>query len=125
MCLIPNDFARIAQEDIEVYKVLLKSSEDSYFSPYRYEPYYMGELKTANIRYRLRTREGINYPIREWVIEEGLHAYTDKGMAMLTASRINTTTVVAKVIIPRGAMYILGQCYNIVSTQLKIVEICH
>lgn len=126
MCLIPNDSARIAQKDIIVYKILLKSSEGFYLSPYRDEPYYMGELKTANIRYRLRTREGLHFPVRKWIIEEGLHAFIDYSTASLTAvmTPISGLSIV-KGVIPKGAMYVLGTGNEIVSTQLKLIEECH
>lgn len=124
MCLIPKESAKIADKDIIVYKVLLKYSNETYYSPYRDVPYEIGKLYTANIRYRERPVYKIEeYPVTTTVIEEGLHAHTSKGFAFLRAFSIIGS--VFKGVIPKGALYVLGTGNDIVSTQLKLIEECH
>lgn len=124
MCLIPKESAKIADKDIVVYKVLLKYSNETYYSPYKDAIYEIGKLYTANVRYHERFVYKVDEcPITTTLIEEGLHAYTLKGFAFLRAFVL--TGVVFKAIIPRGAMYVLGTGNEIVSTQLKLIEQCH
>lgn len=124
MCLILQGSAKIADKDIFVYKVLLKYSNEIYLSPYRGAQYKIGKLYTANIRYhkRLVCKVG-EHPITNTVIEEGLHAYTSMGTALLRAFLING--IVFEAIIPKGTTYALGTNNDIVSTQLKLIEQCH
>ena len=126
MCLIPKESAKIAEKDIVVYKILVKYLNGVHCSPWRDAPYEIGKLYTANIRYRLRIREGLNFPIREWIIEEGLHAYVDYSTAALTSVMVPISGLfIVKAIVPRGSMYVLGTGNEIVSTQLKLIEECH
>lgn len=125
MCLIPKESAKIAKEDVVVYKILIKDSYGSYMSPFRGAIYQIGELKTANIKYDKQLLPVYHHEIYGTVINEGLHAYTTEASAVLKSFLIATTTFVAKAIVPKGAMYVLGIIDDIVSTQLKIVEICH
>lgn len=119
MCLIPKGSAKIADKDIEVYKLLYKSLKGDYVSPFRWAKYSVGKLKTANIKY---VRKYINGADTE-VIEEGIHAYIDYGRAMLDAFSFDT--FVFKAVIPKGATYVFSKDEDIVSTQLKVIEICH
>lgn len=126
MCLIPKESAKITEKGIVVYKILVKYLNGVHYSPWRDAPYEIGKLYTANIRYRLRIREGLNFPIREWIIEEGLHAYVDYSMAALTSVMVPISGLfIVKAIVPRGSMYVLGTGNEIVSTQLKLIEECH
>lgn len=105
---------------------MVKYLNGVYYSPWKNFPYEIGKLYTANIRYRLRIREGINFPIREWIIEEGLHAFIDHSTAFLTAAIVPVSELsIVKGVIPKGAMYVLGAGDEIVSTQLKLIEECH
>lgn len=126
MCLIPIESAKIADKDIVVYKVLVKSKW-VYYSPWRDFPYEIGKLYTAIIGYHTRLAYEIDgHPITTTVIEEGLHAFIDHSAASLTAARISVSELsIVKGIIPRGAMYVLGAGNEIVSTQLKLIEECH
>lgn len=127
MCLIPKESAKIADKDIVVYKVLVKSLNGVYYSPWRDFPYEIGKLYTAIIGYHTRlTYEIDGYPITATVIEEGLHAFIDHSAASLTAvmTPISGLSIV-KGVIPKGAMYVLGTENEIVSTQLKLIEECH
>lgn len=124
MCLIPKESAKIADKDIVVYKILLEYTDGTYHSPYRYAPYEIGKLYTANIRYHERLAYKVDeYPITNTVIGEGLHAYTSMDTAFLQAFIIDG--IVFEAIIPKGAMYVLGTDNDIVSTQLKLIEQCH
>lgn len=126
MCLIPKESAKIAEKDIVVYKILVKYLNGVHYSPWRDAPYEIGKLYTANIRYKLRIREGLNFPIREWIIEEGLHAYVDYSTAALTLVMVPISGLfIVKAIVPRDSMYVLGTGNQIVSTQLKLIEECH
>lgn len=127
MCLIPKESAKIAEKDIVVYKLLGKCLNGAYCSPWRDAPYEIGKLYTANIRYRLRVRKGgINFPIWDYVIEEGLHAFTNLSTAILTSNMVPISGLfIVKGIIPKGALYVLGEGNEIVSTQLKLIEECH
>lgn len=121
MCLIPKESAKIADKDIEVYKLLCKSLTGEYVSPFRRARYSINKLKTANIKY---VRKYINCAnINTEVIEEGIHAYIDYGRAMLASYSLNA--FIFKAIVPKGAIYVLGEDEDIVSTQLKVIEICH
>lgn len=124
MCLIPKESAKIADKDIVVYKILMKYTDGTYHSPYRYTPYEIGKLYTANIQYYERLLDKIDEcSIITTVIGEGLHAYTSMGAAFLQAFLING--IVFEAIIPKGATYVLGTDNDIVSTQLKLIEQCH
>lgn len=127
MCLIPKDSAKIAEEDIVVYKLLSKDLNGTYYSPWRYAPYKIGKLYTANIRYHERLLDkGYEYLIKTTIIEEGLHAYVDYSTAILTSMMVPISGLfIVKAIIPRGSMYVLGTRNEIVSTQLKLIEECH
>lgn len=121
MCLVPVESAKIADKDIVVYKVLLKYPNGIYRSPYKDAQYEIGKLYTANIRYHKCLIDKVDeYPITKTIIEEGLHAYTFDGLALLRAFAING--FVFKAIIPRGALYVLGAEDEIVSTQLKLID---
>lgn len=125
MCLIPKESAKIAKEDIVVYKILVKYLDGVYYSPWRDAPYKIGKLYTANIRYRLHVRADVNFLIRDWIIEEGLRAYIDYSTAILKSMMVPVSGLfIVKAIIPRGSMYVLGAGSEIVSTQLKLIEEC-
>ena len=127
MCLIPKESAKIAEEDIVVYKLLGKCLNGAYYSPWRDAPYEIGKLYTANIRYHeCLLNKGDEYPIKTTIIEEGLHAYIDHSTAVLTSAMVPISGLfIVKAIIPRGSMYVLGTGNEIVSTQLKLIEECH
>lgn len=125
MCLVPKDSAKIAEEDIIVYKILLKYLDGSYISPFKGMPYQIGELKTASIKYKDYIRTIFDFSFRGQIIDEGLHAYTTKGSAIGVAFHIPMVTAVVKAVIPKGATYVLGTGNEIVSTQLKLIEECH
>ena len=126
MCLIPKESAKIAEEDIVVYKLLLKCLNDTYCSPWRGASYKIGKLYTANIRYHERLYKVNDYPIKTKVIEEGLHTYIDYSTAVIaSAFPPKPGLFVVKAIIPKGSIYVLGTRNQIVSTQLKLTEECH
>lgn len=125
MCLIPKESAKIAEEDIVVYKVLSKRLDGFYTSPFMGAVYQIGELKIANIKYDKRPSQFYYCESYRTIITEGLHAYTTEASAVFMSFYLPIKTFVAKAIIPKGAMYVLGQGNEIVSTQLKLIEICH
>lgn len=128
MCLIPKESAKIADKDIIVYKIVVKSLNGVYYSPWRDFPYEIGKLYTANIRYhtRLQYKTIDKYPITRTIIEEGLHAFINHSTAFLTAATVPVSGLsIVKGVIPRGAMYVLGTGNEIVSTQLKLIKQCH
>lgn len=128
MCLIPKKSAKIADKDIIIYKLVVKYLNGVYYSPWRDAPYEIGKLYTANIRYhtRLLYKTIDECPITRTVIEEGLHAFIDYSTAFLIAAMIPVSELsIVKGVIPRGALYVLGEGDEIVSTQLKLIEQCH
>lgn len=125
MCLIPKESAKIAEEDIVVYKILSKRLDGFYTSPFKEAVYQIGELKTANIKYDKKPLQFDHCECYRTIITEGLHAYTTEASAMFMSFYLATNTFIAKAIIPKGAMYVLGEGKEIVSTQLKLIEICH
>ena len=90
MCLIPKDSAKIAEEDIVVYKVLIKSSDGSYMSPFMGAVYQIGELKIANIKYDKQPLQFYHYEFYRTIITEGLHAYTTETSAVFRSFYLAT-----------------------------------
>lgn len=126
MCLTPKESAKIAEEDIVVYKLLSKYLNGAYYSSWKDAPYEVGKLYTAIIGYHERLYKVDEYLIKTTIIKEGLHAYVDRSTAVFRSMHLSVPElVIVKAIIPRGAMYVLGVEDDIVSTQLKLIEICH
>lgn len=108
MCLIKtHDEPRIAQDDIEVWKVLT----DEGLSPYLDYPYHPGINKPL---------EQKEIPLEQMLIEDGyLYAYSDKETAELNAAMLNRILgsfanfepiehVVQRMLIPKGTAYYEG-----------------
>lgn len=108
MCLIKtHDEPKIAQDDIEVWKVLTYEG----LSPYLDYPYHPGMNKPL---------EQKEIPLDQMLIEDGyLYAYSDKETAELNAAMLNRILgsfanfepiehVVHRMLIPKGTVYYEG-----------------
>ena len=108
MCLIKtHNEPKIAQDDIEVWKVLTYKG----LSPYQDYPYHPGINKPL---------EQKEIPLEQMLIEDGyLYAYRDKVTAELNAAMLNRIFgsftnlepiehVVHRMLIPKGTVYYEG-----------------
>lgn len=106
MCLIKtHDEPKIAQDDIEVWKVLTSEG----LSPYMDYPYHLGMNKPAEQKVTPLTQEEINGGY--------LHVYRSKEKAEFNAARFNliffdclapVEHVVHRMLIPKGTVYYEG-----------------
>ena len=108
MCLIKtHDEPKIAQNDIEVWKVLT----DEGLSPFQDYQYHLGINKPAEQR---------AIPVEQLLIDDGyLHVYRDKETAELNTAMLNRILgsfanfepiehVVQRMLIPKGTAYYEG-----------------
>jgi hypothetical protein len=100
-----NPTARVALENIKVYKFLVKS-DDEYYSPYivgyRWHPNKLQETKLG---------------ITDGIINQGFHAYISKEECEMW--KTGYYEVVCKMIIPKGATYYINEGRKeIVSNQM-------
>lgn len=104
MCLITHmKSPLIAKEEIKVYKVIKKDSNESLFAKnYKY-------VKGSNVP------EKVNKLIFNGIYSLGwLHAFLDKGKAERFASLdiFNNNRKVVEMYIPKGARYFIGDDYD-------------
>ena len=103
MCLITNTpVPSIAEQDIECYKVYVKSYNDSRVSPYRRCPMpNINELVTTELQSPVNLR-----------VDLGFHSFSYFSDAEFVAERFARTkksSCVVKCIIPKGTEYYLGK----------------
>lgn len=127
MCLYSRDGKRlIAEEDIEVYKIL-DTCEYPIKTPFFSFPiFFNGEGKC-----RLVSRLGVY--IRDFqfksvpkdcpfVVREGIHAFNSKFAAIAKKERFGIGYKIYKAYVPKDAEYIIGSQGDIVSTELIILN---
>lgn len=112
MCLYAISDIQIATEDIEVYKIIIKENNRSMFRHFQYTPftsYYSNDL----------------YFSKNGTIHEGFHAFTNYlfardfgGMELYTGYY-----KIVKFVIPKGAQYVNGARYEIVSSRIKTLDL--
>lgn len=103
LCVKENTWRKIATHDIEVWKVL-KNDNRSIVQGFQYKP---------NTLFRLRKK--LN-PEDSQGIYEGFHAYTNKAEA---ETMVGGDWKLVTFTIPKGAVYFLGICDEIVSTSIR------
>lgn len=106
----------LAKEDIIVYKALSKRTDGTIMTPYQNFPFEKGnEYYQDDRKLGARARKVSVSPITwKLVIHSGLHACTTKE----EAQRKYRADIVAEMIIPKGARYVIGNDEDIVSTRL-------
>lgn len=125
MCLVSlNAIPNILAEDMDVYKVLVKTKSGRYYSPFRVMLYKPGDIVPHTDEYIIKNINefGAN------VIETGyLHSYYNKSAAHacvvgaegVLGNRIFNDTIVAvcafKMIIPAGTQFFKGNQFDIAS----------
>lgn len=123
MCLnvLPGCKPEIAQEDIICWKTV-KSYDDIWWqAPARGTFHKYGEVLVACDGLNVRHWWVDN--IREHIIEEGFHAYTNKDSAQYQVSILvcfNSSYTLVKCTIPKGAEYCLGTRNEIVTTKMIV-----
>lgn len=109
--------SQVAQCDLVVYKALdiYDNSKQYGYSPYLYNRYEFGKLKTAN---NMVTRSKILYNCDYARVNRGLHAFTKK---INPSSRFGLeSSVLCPAIIPKGSRVFIGTNNEIVSTKLIV-----
>ena len=124
MCLVSKNklSINVTKKDLTVYKVLLKRNS-KYSSPFYYLDWRVGMLKEINIRFIC---EDITYLGREFNVNKGLHAYTDKDAAVKLAMENESPhikLVIAEMMIPAGSLIIKGNNHHIVTNKMKLIKI--
>lgn len=127
MCLeIADPLIREAEEDIKVYKILVRS-DGILWSPYFGGSWYKGQTKTLSHFSESKDTLNMN-PIREFVplhvskIGYGLHSFARLDVAE-AAMEVFNGTVLANFVIPKGTKFIVGQNGDLVSLALTFVSI--
>ena len=127
MCLTVDEKkfnAGIAQEDIVVYKVLIKG-DNSAFSPYWAFEYKMGE--TYNIEKPLEIKKDINCNV--YVVHEGFHSFltledAKDSVKLFSGDCFERVFRCFRCIIPKGSNIVYGKFGTkdaIVSEEIKII----
>jgi hypothetical protein len=128
MCLNIDSRIKTAKEPITVYKTLYSRNDGSYYSPFWYCGYRIGEEKSV-------PQFGFNYwsgflnfvgryiNLQRVEVYEGLHAYRFLDEAEVHA--YSPGAVVVECIIPKGARYIVGRNQDIVSTRLIVGDVVY
>ncbi len=124
MCLrvTKDSVVQIAQEDIRCFKVLMHNLT----SPYRSEPYRLGETKVATIGAMREFGAGAEridrlswwvdhaqlakYELANYMaIDEGLHTFTNEEDAREFISGKHYVLIICEAIIPEGSKYYFGE----------------
>lgn len=117
MCLTTlHSEPKVTETDITVYKVLCWF-DNEWVSPFRHEPYQVGELKTVE-----------KFGMRQWVgtteINEGLHSCLNVDATKLSQGLCSPFSAVFKCTIPAGTPYFVGWGDDVVSLALRVEEKC-
>ena len=125
MCLFSKDKeARIAHEDIAVYKVMRVSTVDGAVygvPPFQHEYTYYPGLNVP--RHKDETLKETRSFDRWYSVGEGyLHAYTDSEAAVMAIKSLQISSLspvsVVKMYIPAGTPYYLGALHDIAAAAL-------
>ena len=131
MCLIIESKELIAEEDITVWKYLIKRNE-GYVTPYQRAKIKIGKIYKSSIEKKERMGVGEDGWMRGWVeiINKALHSFLNKEDAKEHYLDIwggrGEWSVIVKCKIPKGATYYKGtfdDLESIASNKLKYVEI--
>ena len=109
MCLkLTNIEKKIADKDIECYKVLDIEKTNSNYTSYHSYIYYSFEWKMNKI-YETTMKKETNFLTLNSIVTEGFHSYKEYEIAVGVAKySLDTDVIVAKFIIPKGAEYYTG-----------------
>ena len=124
MCLVSKNKLSISvtKKDLTVYKVLEKRGA-KYFSPFYYVDWRVGKVNEINIRFIC---EDITYFEREFEVNKGFHAYTDKDSAVKLAMEKESPyikLVICEMMIPAESLIIKGNKHEIVTNKMKFIKI--
>ena len=129
---------KTAKTDIKVIKILLKTADETFVSPYRLTEYRLDEVHCSEIG-----RPYQYYSDNIWSISEGLHSYSPSGISLAEdtdslAIRITprndaantldywhhfSNAVIMEGVIPLGGEYYENERGEIVSNGLKVVSV--
>lgn len=131
LCSQNNLTIEVLEKDTAVYKVL-EQGNNTYYSPYYSMSWNIGK---SNYVYFTTILESLFY-FNDSVfrIKKGLHALTDIERARTYMKEVSENSisktepsisklVIAKMKIPKGAIIIRGDNNEIVTTQMKLIEI--
>lgn len=119
MCLYTDQTrAKIAKEDIVVYKVL-DTEYGLLLSPYYSHSHWsIGRTKKSKLH---KQKDRSSIPIDKYAVNEGLHACRTIQRAFdRIGTTVLTTSKVFEAIIPKGAKYYFGQKDEAASDKLKL-----
>ena len=125
MCLVVSKnklSISVTKKDLTVYKVLVQRNS-KYSSPFYYVDWTVGMVKEIDIRFIC---EDITYFEREFQVNKGFHAYTDKDAAIKLAMENelpHKKLVIAKMMIPAESLIIKGNNHEIVTNKMKFIKI--
>lgn len=113
---------QIAEDDIEVYKIVQILDENTLVSIFRYFSYKKGEVYSTVFGSYVY----LDFDVDSLAIDQGFHAYISKEKAMKVFKHVYREEPlpfeVVKFIIPKGSKYVLNLAdEEVVSNQIKFV----
>lgn len=121
---INNMNKHIAKKDIYVYKVAMRVGCDMAIAPFYREFSY-----TLGVTYgKLKSLEPVYYPHDECIINEGFHSYRSFERVLENGKSFKDhpyyrALAIYKAVIPTGAEYYVNEKGEVVSNQLKIIDV--